>query len=147
MKTYEESKIKWIKIQMQLSTIETRMENLKKKKNKLWNMHWTDMLIRPLMKQVEQQMPEIKFEKENYTPMGLCSRVSIFPKYRDKTLMICFVPGHDNEPLRVETGERNSHFPPGSIGHMNDMGKTSVPVVSVQQIVDLLQKQIDNPPK
>lgn len=150
MKAYNKIKNDYIEKQLAIQKMknkilekELQIERLKKRVEKKYP-YWTDELIAPVMKILEEKMPHVQFEDKRYIPMGLSSRVSVFPKYNEKTLMICFVPGDLSKgEIHIETGEKNEYYPPNSIGGMNGFGKVSVPLESIEQIVDMLQKQID----
>ncbi len=144
MKTYSEISIKFSK---RLTRYNSAKKLYKERLEKLEANypHWTDDLLKPLWKEVMKQLPEVKFERgEKFTPMGLCSRVSLFPDYKGKTLMVCFIPGNlEKGELLFETDEVIENFPKGSIGYMNGFGKASLPVESVEQIVNFLKSQIE----
>lgn len=126
-----------------ISKKQLQIQRLKKRIEKNYP-YWTDELVAPIMAVVEEKMPHVKFEDKKYVPMGLCSRVSIFPKYNEKTLMVCFIPGDLTKgEIFIETGETEENFPPNSIAGLNGFGRVSVPLESIEQIVDMLQKQIN----
>jgi hypothetical protein len=130
-------------LEAKIALKEKQIERLKKRVENNYP-YWTDNLIKPLMEEVEKRMPELTFEDKKYVPMGLCCRVSIFPMFKEKTLMLSFIPGNlENGELRIEPGERNDQvYSTGSIAELNGFGKVSVPVTSVKQIVSLLRKQM-----
>jgi len=106
---------------------------------------WTEDLLRPLWVQVIDKLSSIMDFKDEYTfnPMGMCARVSLFPKYKGKTLMVCFVPGDINKgELRYETGKTDDGRKFSDEGNNpNGFGRTSEPVTSVDQIVNFLVRQ------
>lgn len=131
-------------IEAKIALKERQIERLKVKREKAYP-HWTENLIKPLIEEVKKRMPELTFEEnEKYIPMGLCCRVSVFPYFKEKCLMLSFVPGDlKNGELKIEPGERNNQpYPTGSLADLNGFGKVSVPVKSIRQIVSLLRKQM-----
>ena len=128
---------------------EKQIERLKNRREKI-SFRWTQDILKPIVQEVEKHLPELEFCKdERYTPMGLCSRVSIFPKYKGETLMVNFIPlDLTKGEIGFETGVQETYYPKGSIGEVNGMGREYKAIVSVQQVVDFLKgqmKEIDNP--
>ena len=96
------------------------------------------------MELLKAKFPEItEWDDEKLTPMGLCSRVSLFPIYKGETLIICFTP-HDlnNGIIAYDTEENTMKYPEGSLGYYSNMGKESVAITDIEQVFNHIQKQI-----
>jgi hypothetical protein len=145
MRTFKEGQEKYLKTQNRITRVRKEIERLKRLENKLWNSkdsHWTDSLIRPLLNEVKVLMPEItEWDDDRLTPMGLMCRVSIYPKYNEKTLYLPFLHGNDAD-LLIETKEIEDTYPEGSLGYWNGMGKKSITVQSAEHIVEILKEQM-----
>lgn len=120
---------------------EKQIERLNKKRNKLQEKSfWGDLLIRPIMELVKDKYPEIIWEDDSLTPMGLCSRISLFGMINGKTIILCFTP--TNDFIAYDTEEREGAYPKDSIGAWNDMDKVSEDIVNIEQIYTHIEKQL-----
>lgn len=152
MKTLKESqedyKAKVLKIERVRERIEQRekqIERLRKKEDRLLDTRsWCDDLIRPIMELLKVKFPEItEWDDERLTPMGLCSRVSLFPKYKGETLIICFTPHNlSNGIIAYDTEENTKRYPKGTLGYYSDMGKVSEPITDIEQVFNHIERQI-----
>lgn len=146
-----ESRNTYLNIQKKISQIRNRIEQRKKqivrlenKRNKLWEYSfWGDYLIPPIMKLVKNKFPDIIWDDDRLTPMGLCSRISLFGKIKDKLIILCFTPSNLNEGIiAYDTEERKGSYPENSIGAWNDMNKVSEDITSIEQIYAHIEKQL-----
>lgn len=148
VKTFKESQENFVKTCKRVDHIRKEIERLQRLKTKLWNSKktsWTENLIRPLLNEVKDLMPEITgWDDDRLIPMGLMCRVSVFPKYNGKSLYLPFLPGNTDEgELLIETDKRTNEYPEDSVAYLNGLGKESITVESAEQIVEILRKQIE----
>ena len=121
-----------------------QIERLNNKLNKLYDKSfWGDLLIRPIMEQVKEKYPEIIWDDDQLTPMGLCSRISLFGKIKEQTIILCFTPRDlSNGIICYDTEERTNEYSSNSIGGWNDMDKVSEDIINIEQIYTHIKKQI-----
>ena len=152
MKTLKESQEDYKNRRLEIERVykrirqrEAQIVRLDNKASKLReNTYWGEILIRPIIELLKVKFPEItEWDDERLTPLGMCSRVSIFPKYKEETLIICFTPTDlENGVISYDTEENTKEFPKGSLGYFNDMGKEAVAITDIEQVFNHIQKQI-----
>ncbi len=151
MNIIKESQEKYIAFQEAMNLIknkitvrEKQIERLKLRDNKLHEQSWWgDILIRPVMEEVKKKYPNLSWDDEKLTPMGLRCAVSIFADdNKGKTAVwLLFTPGNLNlGEIWYDTGVKKKEFAEGTIGYINGMNNLSV----VLQSMDQLYKHIDN---
>lgn len=69
--------------------IERHENKIEKIRAKNW---WGDVILRPIMSAVESRFSYISWDSDRFVPMGLRNAVSVFGKYKDKTIMLRFTP-------------------------------------------------------
>jgi hypothetical protein len=121
-----------------------QIQRLNNKKDKLQaKSFWGDLLIRPIMELVKEKYPEIQWDDDRLTPMGLCARISLFGEIKGKTIILCFTPSDLlNGIIAYDTEERTAEYPKGSIGYYNDINKVSEEIVNIEQIFIHIEKQL-----
>ena len=136
------------KVEDRIEMREAQIQRLEKKKRKLEEKaSWTENLIRPILELVKAKFPNIVWEDERLTPMGLCCRVWVFGRVGGtedgKLVGIPFIPYDiNNGILGFETDKVIEQFPKGSIGAMNGMGKETVVLKDIRQIYNLIQDKL-----
>lgn len=135
------------RIENKIEMREKQVERLRKKAKRNWDTkpHWLSELLRPVINELKKRMPEIKdWDDDKLTPMGLRAAVSVFPKYKGLTLMIVFVPRDISKGwINMGTGEKKGRsYPESSIAAMNNLDNVTVPIESIDQIVQHLKAQI-----
>ncbi len=138
-------KITFHEIDLRIQQREKQIERLKKKRIRAYQItpNWTEFIMKPLIEELKELLPNVKFEdNERYIPMGLCSRVSIFPKYKDKTIMLCIVPMDITKgEIAYETDKQINNYHKGTIAEINGMGKETIIITSAKQIASYLIKK------
>jgi len=133
------------KIDERIDQREKQIERLKKKRTRAYQItpNWTEFILKPLIEELKGLLPNVEFkDDERYTPMGLCSRVSIFPKYKGKTIMLCIVPMDITKgEIAYETDKQIESFPKGTIGEINGIGKETIIITSAKQVAFYLIKK------
>lgn len=151
-KILEESQKAYVDIQSEIQKIrdkirqrEDQILRLKNKQEKLYDKSfWGELLVRPIMEAVKEKFPELEWADENLVPMGLCSRISVFTHFNDKTVMLAFTPTDlNNGIISLDTGEKEKGYPKNSIGELNGFGRICEPITDIQQVFDNIQKQLD----
>lgn len=156
MKDLNEIKNDHLDLWLQVKTIENKISQkekqiarLNKKREKLsekcW---WGTSMIRPIMELVKARFPQIVWDDDRLTPMGLCNRVSLFGRVdgneENNLIILCFTPSDTrNAMIAYDTEERTGEYPPNSIGAMNDMNKVSEDLTDMEQIYKLIEKQLN----
>ena len=113
----------------------------------LWSVHWHD-LLEELMNKVSE-LTGIEFEpRDSWGTFGLRCESPVFSveKEGQPLIFLEFTPGFENKdnPIYVDTGEHTGNYLQGSIAELNGFNNVSVPVTSVEQIVELVRKRIDD---
>ncbi len=133
----------------QLQSLETKRKELSKAFPR-----WTELLLRPVVKQLKIALPNWICDDETFTPMGIDSRVSIFfiktgllsfeDKYADgNSIYICFLPGDLNMgELLYQTRELTTEYNSLTIGKINGFNKNIKPVESIEELIAFLNAQI-----
>ena len=152
MTILEQSKVFYLNINKDIEQIMCRIEKRKKqiirlenKANKLYDKgFWGELLIRPIMEMVKDKFPKITWDDDKLTPMGLCSRISLFGNVNGKTIILCFTPSNlDMGIIAYDTEEEsNEKYPENSLGAWNQMGKVSEDIENIEQIYSHIEKQI-----
>lgn len=118
--------------------IRAQIVRLEKKLNKLTYPHWTDILVRPIIKEVAQRTPDIVWEyNKDINTFGLRCECPIFGKTsKGYTVGITFTPGE--EVICYDTGEKHH-----AIEHhdWNGFNNISKPIESIDELVLLVRKQ------
>lgn len=129
------------------------------KMNGMRDVHWTDSLIRPLLVEIEERTGWEFDNKDDLRTFGLRGECPAhidsgetneygFKKYKAYIIFTTDLDRRDDGTwhweLRFDTGERVENYPPGSIGELNGFGNKTAKVESVEQIIEFLQKQMDN---
>jgi hypothetical protein len=132
-----------------------QLERLQGRLRKIHWPHWTEQLLRPVLDEIEKQLPGWNCDKDGLLPMGLSCRVSVFfskedilqpsNHYTRKTsISIIFTPGDlDKSELLYETGEYTNRYGPGTIGAINGFNRVTKPLESIEEAVALLKAQIN----
>jgi hypothetical protein len=121
--------------------------------------HWTDGLLRPLLVEIERRTGWEFDNKDDLRTYGLRSECPVHiwdgtkneHGFKNYQAYITFTPelNRDDEgfyswELYFDTGERTAEcYPSGSIGALNGFNKKRARVESVEQIIDFLQRQMD----
>lgn len=140
---------------------QAQIARLEKKESRLWGTgpHWTDELIRPVLAEISNVIPNIHFDDEKLNTFGLGCNCPIgvydmpiadLPDrfsdeyYSHLVAYITFQPGDlDKGELLFKNGEKNERqFAAGSMGELNGFNDKTVPVESIEQLVEFIQKQM-----
>jgi hypothetical protein len=138
---------KYAKKNAKVEKIEERIMKLEAKRDKYntpyW--YWTNRLIRPILNLVKAKFPQVEWDKDKrLVPLGLTNRVSVFGMYKNKHVMISFIPTDTrNGRISFETDKREQEYPENSIGAWNNMGLERIELTDVQQLYDYVQKQLN----
>lgn len=113
----------------------------------LCSVHWHD-LLEELMNKVSE-LTGIEFEpRDSWGTLGLRCESSVFSvkKEGQPLIYLDFTPGFKDKdsPIYVDTGEHTGNYRQGSIAELNGFNNVSVPVTSVEQIVEMVRKRIDD---
>lgn len=118
--------------------IKAKLARLEKKLTMLIYPHWTDILVRPIIKEVAQRTPDIIWEyNKNLNTFGLRCECPIFGKTSEGyTVGITFTPGE--KFICYDTGEKYH-----AIEHhdWNGFNNISKPIESIDELVSLVRKQ------
>jgi len=132
----------------------TRLQERLKKHGRSFP-RWTEILLRPVLNGIKEQLPGWEADDEQLNPMGLGCRVSVFfhpvPRHSelknfdpDLYIYIVFMPGDlDKGELLFQTGEQEQRFAPGTIGEINGFNYRCKKLDSISEAVNHLQKQIN----
>ena len=129
---------------------------------KLWKKHnsergtcWTTDLLRPLLEEIEERTGWMFANKNDLRTFGLRCEcpVHIDGEEEDEVGMkwkayLTFTPSFRSEEgdytLYIDTGRtKGASYPADSIGAINGFNNERVQVESVEQIIELLQKQME----
>ena len=130
-----ERKIEWHK---------RRKERYEKRIRKMDFPHWTDNLVRPVMREIERLTPDIVWEERDRLPtFGIRCECPVFGKTAEgHTVGICFTPGSNiEEKLWYDTGEVKARFSSGTIGEINGMNNVSKPVDSIEELIAFVRQK------
>jgi hypothetical protein len=153
MKTLQESQAEYVEKIKAIQKVKDRIEQrkaqirrLEKKENRLWEQSfWADVLIRPILDLVEEKYPELDWKdgRDRLVPMGLSSRVSVFPYYKGKYINLSFTPTDlDSGLISYDTGEIEDEYEKGSIGYLNGFNNVRETITDIQQIYDYVERRM-----
>ena len=113
----------------------------------LWSVHWHD-LLEELMNEVSE-LTGIEFEpRDSWGTYGMRCESPVFSVKKEGQPLIYleFTPGFEDKdnPIYVDTGEHTGNYRQGSIAELNGFNNVSVPVTSVEQIVEMVRRQMEN---
>lgn len=122
-------------------------------------MGWTDGLLRPLLVEIEERTGWEFKKKDDLQTFGLRAECPVFIMgegfnehgFQKVNACITFTPRFDRNDdgtweweLWYDTGEKTGeHYNPNSIGALNGFDKVTAHVESVEQIIEFLQKQME----
>lgn len=114
--------------------------------------YWTDRLLRPLLEEIEERTGWTFANKNDLHTFGLRCECPVHidseeeDEFGKKWLAyLTFTPrfGEDGCSLYIDTGRtKGKCYPAGTIGDMNGFNNETAHVESVEQIIELLQKQM-----
>lgn len=127
----------------QKNTLEAKIERLKRKQERNKYPHWTDLFVRPVMDELARLTPEIQWElKDKLITFGLRCECPVFGKTANgRTVAITFTCDHSSGTLYYDTGRHNNHFKTNTLGDLNGFNNVTVPVESMQMLVDFVLRQ------
>ncbi|HLO91592.1 MAG TPA: hypothetical protein VK172_10555 [Lentimicrobium sp.] len=148
MTELEKNSQRWAKKTAEMKRLKERIDKLQKKYDKWYSSgfwFWGDRLVRPIYKMVKAKFPEIRWDKgDRLVPMGIMSRISVFGMYKNKTVMMSFLPTDlDKGLISFETDKKLEEYPENSIAAWNNMGYEQIQLTDIQLLYDYVQKQID----
>lgn len=127
----------------QKNTLEAKIERLKRKQERNKYPHWTDLFVRPVMDELARLTPEIQWElKDKLITFGLRCECPVFGKTANgRTVAITFTCDHLSGTLYYDTGRHNNRFKTSTLGDLNGLNNETVPVESMQMLVDFVRRQ------
>jgi chromosome segregation ATPase len=146
--TLKESQEKYINSRNEVDNLEKKIEQrerqinrLKIKKSKIQsNNWWGETLVKPIIELVKTEFPETTdWDDGRPVAMGLKCRVSVFGKYKGKTIGITFCPNDlDNGLISFENGMKGLH----PVMDLNGFCYKDEVLLTIEQVYDYIQKQL-----
>jgi len=138
----ENARLKFVGNQQEITRrkaiIERHEDKIEKLREKSW---WGDLLIKPIMKELNIKFPDIKWDSK-ISPMGFKSRVPMFAYINGKmAFSVTFVPEDLTKgEISFETGKLIDQSK-GYDGHGFNL-ECEV-ITDIQQVFDYVEKQLE----
>lgn len=140
----------------QISILQIQLEELRKLHDDLNKNypHWTFLLLRPVITEIERSLPGWHFDNSSLQPLGVCRRVPLFfckdlnlpheEKYSERnSVYIVFRPGNlEAGELLYETGEKRKGLRKNALLEYHALNLVTKPLESIEEAVNFLKKQI-----
>lgn len=122
--------------------IDDEIERLQEERKRLDELHWTEGLLRPVMREIARLTPEIEWERdETYHPRGIQCAVSVFGRLKDGGQPVCITFTELGGELYFDAVRTESRFVPETLGTTPCMNTLSVSVGDGEPLLRYLRQQ------
>lgn len=123
--------------------IDDEIERFQEERKRLDELHWTEGLLRPVMREIARLTPEIDWKlDETFHPRRLRCAVSVFGRLKDGGQLVCITFTELGGELYFDAERTESRFVPGTLGAMNGMNTLSVSVGDGEPLLRYLRQQV-----
>jgi len=153
---FEKAQEKYLLSQINLSKLREEIERLERKYEKAKevqetegkSLYWATAIMPTLVNHIETATPDIEWTEPSFSPIGLRAEIYMFGTHKSsgKEISLCFTAGDlSKAEICIDTGEVLEDLPykEGSIGYINRMNNISKPVKTIQDILEVINKQIE----
>lgn len=128
-------------IEKKISLKNRQIDRLITKKQKIQNDNWWgDAIVRPIIELIKLKFPQTtKWDSDRLLPMGMKCRISVFGKYKDKTIGITFCPNDLSKGLiSFENGMKGLH----PVRDLNGFCYKDDIILDIEQVYSYIQNQL-----
>ena len=112
------------------------------RRKRLNELHWTEGLLRPVMREIAHLTPEIDWERdETYQPRGIRCAVSVFGRLKDGGQLVGITFTELGGELYFDAERTESRFVPETLGATPCMNTLSVSVGDGEPLLRYLRQQ------
>lgn len=122
--------------------IDDEIERLQEERKRLDELHWTEELLRPVMREIARLTPEIGWKlDETFHPRGIRCAVSVFGRLKDGGQPVCITFTELGGELYFDAERTESRFVPETLGATPCMNTLSVSVGDGEPLLRYLRPQ------
>lgn len=124
--------------ELRRAAIDQQIVELEQERRCLRNPHWTEGLVRPVMREIARRTPEITWQiDKKLIPVGLRGMVTVIGVNDDGNRIEITFTEQDHQ-LHYDTGDTASRYPAGAAG--DGLNNLTAPVGDGEALLEYIRK-------